>query len=93
MRACSSSAVENREDAIDVGNQLSCLQRFPCWGRAPKMALMFHFVTPNDLHSPGVPSLKPRQEPCQQMQGKVAALFLALQGLPKPVQCPDVLSP
>ena len=37
-------AVENLDDAIDVGNQYSCLQRIPCWGRAPKMTLVFHFL-------------------------------------------------
>src|SRR6202035_3862675 len=42
-------AVKDLDDAIDVGNQYSCLQRFACWGRAPKMTLMFHFLPPNDL--------------------------------------------
>jgi hypothetical protein len=39
-------AVENLHDASDVGNQFSCLQGFPCWGRAPKMTLMFHCIAP-----------------------------------------------
>jgi hypothetical protein len=98
MRACSSSvaidlAVENLDDAIDVGNQFSCLQCLPCWGRAPKMTLVFHFDFSNGPlwhrpNGPGVPSLKHWQEPCQQGAGKVAALFLALQGLPKPAVMP-----
>jgi hypothetical protein len=45
-------AVENLDDAIDVGNQFSCLQGFPCWGRAPKMTLMLHYMLQNDPDSP-----------------------------------------
>jgi hypothetical protein len=61
------------------------VQRIPCWGRAPKMTLMFHFLPPNDLlwhrsNSPGVPSLKHWQEPCQQVQGRWL-LFFGLAGL------------
>jgi hypothetical protein len=44
-------AVENPDDASDVGNQCFCLQRFPCRGRAPKMKLVYHCVLQNDPDS------------------------------------------
>jgi hypothetical protein len=81
-------AVENLDDAIDVGNQFFCLQRIPCWGRAPKMTLVF--PSSNGLaqvkRSWGVTSSigKKLASRCR----RVAALFLALQGLPKPAVMP-----
>jgi hypothetical protein len=44
-------AVEDLDDAINVGNQYSCLQRFPCRRRFPKMRLMFHCMLQNDPDS------------------------------------------
>jgi hypothetical protein len=48
---CSYIAVENVDDAADVGNQCFCLQHFPCWGRVPKMTLVFHCILQNDPDS------------------------------------------
>jgi hypothetical protein len=44
-------AVEDLDDAKNVGNQHSCLQRFPCRRRLPKMRLMFHCMLQNDPDS------------------------------------------
>jgi hypothetical protein len=70
-------AVENLDDAIDVGIQYSCLQRIPCWGRAPKMTLVFHFLLQMICSGtgPGLLASGIGKNPASQVQGEGGWLF------------------